>query len=66
MMFICDWQAFVKARGDGLGFALGSVEFELSKPDSSGSQTAAAKVDRKLLHRCCVKLDSLSPWNQQS
>ena len=44
----------MKARGDGLGFALGSVEFELSKLQMSGSQNATAKVDGKPLHRCLV------------
>lgn len=44
----------MKARGDGLGFALGSVEFELSKLHMSGSQNATANVDGKPLHRCLV------------
>ena len=46
------WQAFVKARGDGLGFDLGRVQFQLSAPMPSGSQSATAKVDGNLLLRC--------------
>ncbi|DBA75445.1 TPA: hypothetical protein ACH3X1_010702 [Trebouxia sp. C0004] len=44
-------EAFVKARGDGLGFDLGRVQFQLSAPLPSGSQSATAKVDGNLLLR---------------
>jgi len=42
----------VKARGDGLGFDLGTVQFQLSAPLPSGSQSATAKVDGSPLLRC--------------
>ena len=42
----------MKARGDGLGFDLGRVQFQLSAPLPSGTQSATAKVDGNLLLRC--------------
>ena len=44
-------QAFVKARGDGLGFALNQVEFELEKAEPHQAQIAYGKVDGHLLSR---------------
>lgn len=42
----------MKARGDGLGFDLGRVQFQLAAPLSSGSQAATAEVDGNPLLRC--------------
>ena len=44
-------QAFVKARGDGLGFDLGRVEFEAVPSSSSLTQSVTARLDGKALDR---------------
>ena len=52
--YSCGLQAFVKARGDGLGFDLGRVEFELAPCSISlltTQQSATARVDGTTLHK---------------
>ena len=46
----------MKARGDGLGFDLGRVEFELAAFTNLLLEKATARVDGKALHRCTVLL----------
>lgn len=41
----------MKARGDGLGFDLGRVEFEPVPSSGSLMQAMTARVDGKALHR---------------
>lgn len=41
----------MKARGDGLGFDLGRVEFEPVPSSGSQMQSVTARVDGKALHR---------------
>ena len=49
-LLVCVRQAFVKARGDGLGFDLGKAEFHLG-PMQAGLQDATVFVDGQTLTR---------------
>lgn len=58
--FSYDWrhltmQAFVKARGDGLGFDLGKAEFCLGATQA-GLQSATVSIAGQRLTRYCMAL----------
>ena len=46
-------QAYVKARGDGLGFDLGRAEFDIGL-EQAGLQAATVSVAGQTLTRYCV------------